>query len=153
MRPISWRAFAVGVIFGSAMLGSAAFAAATLNVNPGLWEVSLTGGSFGGSPIPNTVRKQCVTRVQLQQGLELKNEPGEKCRYTLLTNTGTVMEVKATCNGQDIQTTVAHFEARDSQTVVGYVDMTGSLGGNTVTVKRQLAARWLNADCGAFKDK
>ena len=159
---------------------SAAYAAGTpLNIRLGLWEMTTTGETSGVPPIPPEtlarmspeqlarvqasmaarmarrdkpeVRKQCVTKENLEKGFDPKNSSSQGCHTTITSSSAQVMEMKQECTGQQKFTGTFHFEAPTPVTVVGKYDMVMSAGPNTMTMKLNMSGKWLGADCGNLK--
>jgi hypothetical protein len=159
---------------------AAAYAAGTpLNIRLGLWEMTTTGEVSGVPPIPPEtlarmtpeqraraqaamaarmaqrdkpeVRKQCVTKENLERGFDPKNSGAQGCHTTITSSSAQVMEMKQECSGQHKFTGTFHFEAPTPVTVVGKYDMVMSAGPNTMTMKLNMSGKWLGADCGAVK--
>jgi hypothetical protein len=106
-----------------------AAASVTLNVKPGLWEITSTGQISGAPPIPDEmlarlppeqrakiraamaasmaqankphVYKSCVTEKSLQGGLDLSDHSrGEHCTPTMLKSSASMMDVRTECTGE-----------------------------------------------------
>jgi hypothetical protein len=157
-------------------------AAATLNLKPGLWEMTWTQQTTGGPPAPEDVlarmtperrakfdaaiaannatraseprvRKQCITEKSLQRGLNVgENKGGGSCQETLVSSTASVMNMRQECTGQEIMSGTSHFEAIGPEALTGAIDMTMTDGVRTTTVKRVMLGKWLGADCGLLKN-
>ena len=144
-----------------------------LNVKPGLWQTTWNAVSTGRPPIPDNLTpeqraryeamvskmiaglpktatyKSCVTKEQLNPF----SEPHDKCTWTVLASTGSKLDLRGTCPGNQgvkVDMTV-RLEARDSENVngTGQQDMTG--GGNTLNSKFALTSKWLGPACGNTK--
>jgi Protein of unknown function (DUF3617) len=131
----------------------------TLNLRPGLWQMTSQGQMTGAPPVPAEllaqlpperraklqaamaasqarasaprVFKQCITRKSLQRGIEVDDKhDANHCRPTVVSSTATVMEMSVQC--KDPRVTVSglfHFETANPETVSGTVNMTMSMGG------------------------
>ncbi|MGH6664734.1 MAG: DUF3617 domain-containing protein, partial [Pseudolabrys sp.] len=97
--------------------------------------------------------KQCVTAENLAHGFDLneKAKGVHQCKPTVVTSTGSVMEVREECAGREKVSGTFHFEAASPETMNGTIDMTMSDGVHTMTVKRVMHGKWLGADCGGVK--
>lgn len=148
-------------------------------VKPGLWEVSMTNNVSGQLPIPQemldkmtpeqrakmeaamqarsaqgpkaTTYKSCITQEKLdhQKGFR---EDDPDCSQTVLSSTGSKVEMKIRCNKKDVlmEGTVL-FEAVDSQTVKGSVHMSATGNARKMDVNGTYAGKWLGSDCGDQK--
>ena len=155
--------------------------AATLNLKPGLWEMTWSGQTSGAPPIPPDVlaqmpperrakleaamaananrtsaphaNKQCITEKGLQRGLNVEeNKTESSCQRTVVSNTASVMDMRQECTGQEIMSGTSHFEAIGPEALTGAIDMTMTDGVRTTTVKRVMLGKWLGADCGNLKN-
>jgi len=168
---------AAGLIFS--FIVSAHAASTPLNIRLGLWEMTTTGETSGVPPIPPEVlqrmtperraraeaaiaarmarrdkpevRKQCVTKENLEEGFNPKNSSSQGCHTTITSSSAQVMEMKQECTGQQKFTGTFHFEAPTPVTVVGKYEMVMSAGPNTMTMKMNMNGKWLAADCGNLK--
>jgi len=161
-------------------LATAAYAQPVpLNVKLGLWEMTTTGEVSGAPPIPPEamarmtpeqrarvqasmasrmekrekieIRKNCVTKKNLEQGFNPKNAGTQGCHATITSSSAQLMELKQECTGQYKITGSFHFEAPTPDTVIGKYQMAMSAGGNTMTMNYVMRGRWLGADCGNVK--
>ena len=152
----------------------------TLNVRPGLWEMTTSGETSGTVPIPADVLawlppdrrakveaamaanqshaakphvyKECVTQASLQHGFNLDEERGHHCQNTVVTANSSTMDVKMQC--KETNGTVSgtiHFTAATPEVVNGTVSMSMTDGVHTFNVNRVMNAKWLGADCGNVK--
>lgn len=157
-------------------------AAATLNLKPGLWEITSTEQTTGAPPIPEDilarmtperrtkfdaaiaannatraseprVRKQCITEKSLQRGLNVdEDKGGGSCHQTLVSSTASAMDMRQECTGREKMSGTSHFEAVAPEALTGTIDMTMTDGVGTTTVKRVMHGKWLAADCGNLKN-
>jgi len=152
----------------------------TLNVNPGLWQVTSTGEVSGAPPIPQEqlaklspaqrakvaaamaaamgsankpiVFKQCVTAESLQRGFEPDPKMGpNSCTETVVSSTPTAMDLQIECTGPQKASGTVHFEAATPAAFAGKVDITVTDGSHTMKVSRTLQGEWQGADCGNVK--
>jgi len=101
----------------------------TLNVKPGLWQMTSSGEAHGAPPIPADalarlspaqraqvqammarsvahvakphVFKSCVTEKELRQGFDpSEHSSGERCQSTVLSSSATMMDVRVSCVGE-----------------------------------------------------
>ena len=98
------------------------------------------------------VSKQCVTEKSLQRGFKPdEDKAGQSCQQTVLSSSATVMDVRQECTGRDKTSGHFRFEAVNSETINGTIDMTMTDGVHTMAVKRVMHGKWLAADCGNLK--
>ena len=155
-------------------------AAATLNLKPGLWEMTWSGQTSGAPPIPPDVlaqmpperrakleaamaananrtsaphaNKQYITEKGLQRGLNVEeNKTESSCQRTVVSNTASFMDMRQDCSGRQKTSGTFHFEAASPETMTGTINMTITDGVRTMTVKRVVNGKWLAADCGNLK--
>jgi len=153
----------------------------SLNLRPGLWEMTSTGEATGALPISQQmldrlppdrrakveaalaasrsrmsqprVFKQCITAESLKRGIAADDrEVREGCHPTVISSTASVMDVRVQCsNPRHTTTGTFHFETSSPEAVSGTVNMTISEGAQSMTMKRVIAGKWLGADCGDVK--
>ena len=163
---------------GLGLLASVASLAAglSLNVTPGLWEVS-TSGAVSGMPqipaemlaqmkpeqrlmaqamalaivaqasMPHTMRF-CVTPEQVQQGLDLDRLGGRECRRTIHSSSPGGLDMQVECGGQDRLRGVVRLLVVDRATVTGDIDVHEGFGGTAASIRQNVRGRWLGASCG-----
>jgi hypothetical protein len=170
------KMLAVALPLMTAALSLAAQKLQPLNVKTGLWEVSTTMTRTGQLPIsPDVlakmtpeqrarieermkaqgenaqrarVRKSCITKEKLEKHDMF--EERQSCKRTVVTSTGSKMEVKAECDsphGTKINvSTVA--EALDSENIKGSMQMSASGAENTMNMNATFTGKWIGAACG-----
>ncbi len=170
------------LLTGLCVCGFAAASAAatvTLNVRPGLWQMSSSGETHGAPPIPTEmlarlppaqqarikaamaasmqhaakahVYKYCVTEKSLRRGFNPVEDSAGNCKAAIVKSSGSTLDVREECSGRhEHGSGHVHFEALNAQTVNGTVDMTMSDGTHTMRVKRVMHGQWLAADCGKY---
>jgi len=166
--------FAVGL----GLSGSFACLAAglSLDVTPGLWEVSTSGAVSGTPQIPPDMlgdmkpeqrvmaqalalaiiaqasaphRMQfCVTPQQVRQGLDLNRMGGRDCRRTIQSSSPAGLDMRVECGGQDRMRGVVHLRVIDRTTVTGDIDVHEGIAGTTAEIRQNVRGRWLGASCG-----
>lgn len=171
------------LVLGAALTFGVTFstmtAAATLDVNTGLWEVTSTGESSGAPPIPAealarlppeqraqaqtaiaaamaqsgkpTMARSCITERTLQRGLDLNQQERANCTRTLINSSASQIDVRMECTGDETMHGNFHFEAINRQSIRGNMHIVVSNGGNSMTINRTVQGRWLSSDCGAVK--
>ena len=166
-----------GLALGATLITAAI--AATLDVKPGLWEVTSQGEATGMPPIPPqalaqmspqqreqvmaamqgamahanqpNVSRSCITRKMLERGWDPNQDHRGNCTQTQTSSTSRTLDARMVCTGEQQATGNLHIEALDSQTISGTFNMVMSGGSNTMTVKRTLQGKWLGSDCGDVK--
>ncbi len=150
-----------------------------LNVKTGLWQVTATSSISGLPPIPpdmqarldqmtpeqraaimsrfggaphTTTYKDCVTQKDLNTNAF--SGPDQKCKWDVLTSTGSDMEVRGgSCEAgrnQGMNTDVdVKLHAIDSEDVKGWVHGTATGNGRTVNISNTFTGKWLSATCPA----
>jgi hypothetical protein len=122
-----------------------------LNVNTGLWQVSMTS-TINGAPAPTTnTYKSCVKKEDLDK--YPFTDPKAKCTWTVVSSTGSKMEANGTCMPENMGkvTFTMHLEAVDTANVKGTGELTmngpmGSMNGNY-----SATGKWISATCPAGK--
>jgi len=125
-----------------------------LNVKPGLWHVTGTN-QFMGRPT-KTDYKKCITAKDLNTNPWV-NGPEEKCTWTVVTSTGSDMEIKGTsCElGKEygMNTTVdLKLHAVDSENVKASMQGTSTGNGQTMNVSGTFTVKWMGSSCSANTD-
>ena len=120
-----------------------------LNVKVGLWQV--TGTNKMGNAPQNVAYKKCVTPKELNTDPWV-NGPDEKCTWTVLTSTGTDMEVQGSdCEAgknYGMKTDLrVKLHVVDSENVKASLQGTMSGNGQTVNIDGKLAGKWIGASC------
>lgn len=152
----------------------------TLNVRPGLWEMTISSQGGGMPPIPPQALarltpeqrakfqaamaahmagankphayKSCITETTLQRGFDTGDANAQrKCTQTILSGSASVMDGREECTGERMHMSGRfHFVASNPQTVNGTIDMTVSGGSHSMTMKEVVHGTWLGADCGQY---
>jgi hypothetical protein len=148
-----------------------------MNVKLGLWETTITSTMTGLPAIPDsalaqmppdqrakieqmiqerngkpTTTKSCLTKEKLQNTNPFQKAP-PGCTYTVLSSTGSKMEVKMECvrNGMTVTSNIA-VTASDPENVKGTVHMntTSSDAGGSGAMKMDstFTSKWLGSACG-----
>ena len=166
---ISHVSFPLAVLFCAATLA----AQTPLNVKTGEWESTLTNETTGQLPVPQemidkmtpeqrarmeammkargmqgprtTVTKHCVKKEDLDKPFGNDNK---SCKQTIVTSSATKQEIHMECEmGGGKQVGTLKFEAVDSSTVKGSMQMTASNGGRSMNVNSTFSAKWLGPAC------
>jgi len=144
-----------------------------LNVKPGEWESTVTNETSGQLPVPqemidkmtpeqrarmeammkargtqgprSTVAKSCLKPEDLDKPFGHENK---FCKQTIVSSSATKQEIHMECDmGGGKQTGNVKFEAVDSGTVKGTMQMTATNGGRTMSVNTTILAKWLGPAC------
>ena len=125
-----------------------------LNVKPGLWHVTGTN-QFMGTPTKADYKK-CITAKDLNTNPWV-NGPEEKCTWTVVTSTGSDMEIKGTsCElgkeyGMDTNVDLK-LHAVDSENVKASMQGTSTGNGQTMNVSGTFTGKWMGSSCSANTD-
>ncbi len=152
--------------------------AATLDVKPGLWEVSTQGETTGMPPIPPqvlaqmspqqreqmmaatqgrmdrpTASRSCITQKMLDRGMTFDRPDNNQCTKTVTASTPHSLDVKVVCTGEQQQKTIGtmHVDASNRESFAGAFNMVSTYGTNAMTIKRTMRGKWLGSDCGSVK--
>jgi Protein of unknown function (DUF3617) len=124
-----------------------------LNVKPGLWHVTGTNQFMGNTT--KTDYKNCITAKDLNSNPWV-NGPDEKCTWTVVTSTGSDIEIKGTsCElGKEygMSTNVdVKLHAVDSENVKASMQGTATGNSQTVNVSGTFTGKWMSSSCPANK--
>lgn len=148
----------------------------SLDVRPGLWEVSTSGAVSGVPQIPSGMLAEmkpeqrliaeamalaiiaqagvphrlqfCVTPQQVQQGLDLNRIGVGDCRRTIRSSSPAGLDMQVSCGGQDRMTGVVRVRVVDRSTVTGDIDVHERIGGTEAAIRQTVHGRWIGASCG-----
>jgi hypothetical protein len=144
-----------------------------LSVKTGEWESTMTSETSGQLPIPQemidkmtpeqrakmeammkargmqgprtTVTKSCVKQEDLDKPFGRENK---SCKQSIVTSSATQQEIHMECDmGGGKQVGTLKFEAVDSSTVKGSMQMTASNAGRTMNINSTFSAKWLGPAC------
>jgi Protein of unknown function (DUF3617) len=147
-----------------------------LNIRLGLWEITTTMQRTGLMGLPpdmlakmtpeqraryeerlkaqgananrTTTRKNCVTKEKMEKN-SMFDDNRPECKRTVVTSTGSRMEVRAECGKQGVKMTIAMAaEALDSGSIKGTMHMTTSGGERTMEMESTFTGKWVGAACG-----
>jgi len=145
-----------------------------LNVKTGEWESTMTSDTSGQLPVPqemidkmtpeqrakmeammkargmqgprSTMTKSCVKQEDLDKPFGHENK---SCKQTIVSSSATKQEIHMECDmgagGKQVGT--LKFEAVDSSTVKGSMQMTASNGARTMNANSTFSAKWLGPVC------
>jgi hypothetical protein len=169
---------AVCLAAGLGLAGSVACLAAglSLDVAPGLWEISTSGAVSGTPQIPPEMlarmkpeqrviaqalvlaiiaqanaphRMQfCVTPQQVRQGLDLSRMGGGNCRQTIQSRSASGLDMQVACGRDDRMHGVVRLRVLDRSTVIGDVEVREGVGGSAAGITQNVHGKWLGASCG-----
>jgi hypothetical protein len=170
-----FRRLAAAAIVFLPMTGLAS-AGATLDVKPGLWEMTTTQKMSGMPQMPalsqdmldqmtdeqkaqmdaamkmaageetTTTMQQCVTQADLDDGALMKDQD-PSCKQEIIEQSPNRIEVKTTCEpSTGMGEGHMVFEAQNNETMTGQFELAGGEGGMSMTMS--IAGKWLGADCG-----
>ncbi len=171
------RTILLGLGLGAVVITAAV--AATLDVKPGLWEVTSQGEASGMPPIPPqalaqmspeqraqvmaamqgamsrinqpNVTRSCITQKILDRGLDLQRQGNENCKQNVISSTSQSLDMHVECTGQQRANGTLHIDAINTETFSGTFDVVTTDGTNTMTMKRTMQGKWLGSDCGSVK--
>jgi uncharacterized protein DUF3617 len=144
-----------------------------LNVKPGEWESTISNDTSGQLPVPQEmidkmspeqrarmeammkarglgaprtmVNKHCVKKEDLDKPF---GNNDKSCKRTIVTSSATKQEIHMECEmGGGKQVGTLTFEAVDSSTIKGSMQMTASNGGRTMNVNSTFSSKWLGPAC------
>ncbi|HTI78841.1 MAG TPA: DUF3617 domain-containing protein [Acetobacteraceae bacterium] len=152
--------------------------AATLDVKPGLWEVTTQGETTGVPPIPPqvlaqmspaqraqmmaamqgrmnqpTVTRSCLTKKMIDRGMSFDRPGDDHCTQTVTGSSAHSLDVRVVCTGEQREKTTGsmHVDATSRESITGAFNMVSTDGTNTMTMKRTLQGKWLGSNCGNVK--
>jgi hypothetical protein len=119
-----------------------------LNVNPGLWQVTMTTTIKGLPPNTNTYRS-CVKKEDLAK--YPFTDPKAMCTWTVASSTGSNMQAKGTCMPGDMGKVDFNMQltATDSSNVTGTGQMTVNGPRGPMQGDYSATAKWIGATCPA----
>jgi hypothetical protein len=148
-----------------------------LNAKAGAWEMTTTT-LMAGMPVPaetlakmppeqrakmeaamqaraakpsTHVRKQCVTKEDLDQDRLLETDDEDHCTKKVLSRSSTKIVFEETCGVPRTSTASATFETKTPESIVASIDMVHA--GASGKVHIDLKGRWLGASCAGIKDR
>jgi hypothetical protein len=175
---MSGRFPTVCFVAGLSLAGSVACVAAglSLDVTPGLWEISTSGAVSGMPQIPPGILAEmkpeqrvmaqalvlaiiaqasaphrmqfCVTPQQVRQGLDLSRLGGRTCRQTIQSRSPSGLDMQVACGGEDQMRGSVRLRVLDRSTVIGDVEVREGANGAAAAITQNLHGRWLGASCG-----
>jgi Protein of unknown function (DUF3617) len=122
----------------------AASPAWALDVNPGLWEISIDGSASG--------QKACLTRELLDADFsDIQMPTGVECNYQVLEKTPEFVTSHTECTGEFsiVGDTRVDVHGPGSMTMKSTSIM--SVAGQQQTFNTTIDYKWLSSDCGDVK--
>jgi Protein of unknown function (DUF3617) len=145
-----------------------------LNVKTGSWETTNVTTITGAPPIPQDMLdrmtpeqrarfqaamsrmasgtprtrtyKTCATKEDMEK--DPFNDKDKSCVETVLTSTGSRMEIHEVCTMEDAKVDAkVRIEAVDSENVKGWAQSTVTGGGRTMNANSTFTSKWLGAVC------
>jgi hypothetical protein len=103
-------------------------------------------------PGRTTIKKLCVTRKQLEDGIPFRPDR-KSCRRMAVTSSGSTVEMRIECvsrpqAGRSEET--LEIEAIDSQTIRGFIRLTAK-GGQGAESNTTFTARWIGPVCSRIR--
>jgi hypothetical protein len=158
-------------------LAPAAYAGDTLDIKPGLWEITSSHRISGIPPMPKDWQdkvtpeqraameaafrkeaekgpqietdRECITKKDMEKPFDV----GEKdCKQTVVHTTSTTQEVRLSCNGEMKGNGVLRVTTPTPETMTGTLDLQVGEGQDPMKIKSELKGRWLGPDCGDEAD-
>jgi hypothetical protein len=127
------------------------------NRKPGLWEVttstsmSMSSGQQMPSMPPRT-SQVCVSQAMIDKyGGPYSNPQRGNCQLTGVSLTATGMTASIACTGQMPMNGTVSTSFVDANTTKTTVQMTASMGGNTMNMTMQATATYKGSDCGSVQ--
>lgn len=159
----------------AACIATASAAGLSLDVAPGLWEISTSGSASGTPELPPAalakmtpeqramaeamvqvivsqanvphVLQLCVTAVQIRQGFDLNRVSQRGCHPVVQSSSPTHLDIKLECTGKERLDGTVHLDAVDHTTLAGQLDLRAGIGGNKLTIRQSVRGKWLGAAC------
>ena len=181
IRGVLGTGVALPGVVGLCVAGGALAQTSTLDLKPGLWEITSTGSMTGAPPVPPEVlanmppekraqvqaamqaamaragepqvARNCVTAEQLRRGLNFDERPNPSCHRTIVSNSSSLLVVHEECAGARPMVGDFRFTAVNRETMKGDINVVMSTGPDTTTMQRNLQGKWLGSDCGDVKPK
>jgi hypothetical protein len=123
---------------------------------PGLWEVtsqmSMSGGPANMPQMPPRTSQVCVTQAMIDKyGGPYSNPPQSQCQITNMSVTATGMSADLTCSGRGSMSGTVKTTFVDSNTTKTTVQMTMTMGSNTMNMTMESTAMYKGPDCGSVQ--
>jgi Protein of unknown function (DUF3617) len=165
----------IGILLGSFLTLGEADNVQPLNVKAGLWEVSITSATSKDVVLPDallkkltadqrarieeriqasksdamktTIKKQCLTREQLQRGFLFRPD-GNSCSWTLLSSTSNKVQMRGDCIDQGLKTEATlQIEALAPEEVEGSLQFSANGQSTIPATTSTLKAKWIGPRC------
>jgi hypothetical protein len=165
----------LGLVFTLSVATQGADNAQSLNVKTGLWEVTTTVTASEEMPIPagllekltpgqrarveermkarksepakTTIKKQCLTRKHLDDGIPFDRDR-KSCTRTVLTSTSSKVDMHVECLGKGFKSSgIFQIEALSSENVKGSMRLSATGGANATNSTSTFTAKWISPFC------
>jgi hypothetical protein len=90
----------------------------------------------------------CLTTEELRRDLSFNFQKSPACKRTVVASSTSRWEMHEECAGAAKRTTVARFQAVNSEEIRGETQITIIKADHTITSKGDVVSKWLAADCG-----
>ena len=123
---------------------------------PGLWEVtaqmSMSGGPMNMPQMPARTSQVCVTQAMIDKyGGPYSNPQQGQCQISDLSVTATGMSANLTCSGQMNMNGTVRTTFVDANTTKTTVQMSMTMGSNTMNMTMESTASYKGPDCGSVQ--
>jgi len=139
---------------GCSVASLAASAQAQSVRKPGLYEVS-TSMSMSGMPagMGSNTSEVCVTQAMIDKyGSPYSNpQMGADCKMTNVVRTPAGLTANVTCSGKVNSTGTMQSTFVDANTIKTTINMTITMGGQTMTMTTESTYTYKGPDCGSVK--
>lgn len=170
----------LGLVFTLSLATQGADNAQCLNVKIGLWEVTTIVTTSEEMPIPTgllekltpgqrarveermkarksesgkttTIKKQCLTRKHLDDGIPFGRDR-KSCTRTVLTSTSSKVDMHVECLGKGVKSSgIFQIEALSSENVKGSMRLSTTGGDNATNSTSTFTAKWIGPFCTTTK--
>jgi hypothetical protein len=169
----------LGLLLGFCFALHAADKGEPLNLKAGLWQVTTTTAPSGDVMVPaallekltleqrarvqdrietrksepekTTVKRQCLTRKHLDDGIPLSPDL-KSCTRTVLTSTRRKVDMHVECVEKGIKSDgTFQIEALSSENVKGSIRLSATSGYNAANSTSTFTARWIGPSCSTTK--
>jgi hypothetical protein len=112
---------------------------AALQLKPGLWEMTTTGGR---------INRQCLTQQSIEQGLEnVEEKSGRLCAQTVTSNTATLRVGHLQCTAPNLSIDY-RYEAPSPEILTGTLHFSPGPGNDAIQmITAEIRGKWLGAEC------
>jgi Protein of unknown function (DUF3617) len=160
------------VLFGTAAVALAAQKIETLNVKPGLWEMTMTMKTSGTMPLsPELLAKLTPEqRAKMEESMKAHSGTHERtntyktcwtkdktsfdkeeqnCTRTILTSNSNKLAIKVQCSDANQRSNATmEFEAVNPENVRGTSHVVATGGGHSMNLDATYSGKWVGSACG-----